>query len=216
MGAHAQFAWQHDGRWLGGRTITVFDDGAAFFDGPQPARKTHSQSRGLVLEVDEAHRTVRMARSYLHHPPVLTYGFGNMQTLSDGNLVVGWGDLPVFSRIASDGAVLDQAHLPPGYASYRAYQQPWTGTPAQAPALASRRAAGRRRSRLYASWNGATGVAAWRVSTGRRPGKLRPLGQLKARSFETAVDVDITGGYAAVTALDVTGRALATSRPVRL
>ena len=216
MGPQAQFAWQHDGRWLGGRTITVFDDGAAFFDGPQPPRKTHSQSRGLVLEVDEAHRTVRMARSYLHHPPVLTYGFGNMQTLPDGNLVVGWGDLPVFSRLAPHGAVLDQAHLPPGYASYRAYQQPWIGIPAQAPALVARRGADRRRSRLYASWNGATGVAAWRVSTGRRPGKLRPLGQIKARSFESAVEVHATGGYATVTALDDTGRALATSRPVRL
>jgi hypothetical protein len=194
----------------------VFDDGAAFFDGPQPPRKTHSQSRGLVLEVDEAHGTVRMARSYLHHPPVLTYGFGIMQTLPDGNLVVGWGDLPVFSRLAPHGAVLDQAHLPPGYASYRAYQQPWIGIPAQAPALVARRGADRRRSRLYASWNGATGVAAWRVSTGRRPGKLRPLGQIKARSFESAVEVHATGGYATVTALDDTGRALATSRPVRL
>jgi hypothetical protein len=39
---------------------------------------------------------------------------------------------------------------------------------------------------------------------------------MKARSFEAAVEVDAAGGYAAVTALDDTGRALATSRPVRL
>jgi hypothetical protein len=216
MGPHARFAWQHDGRWAGARTVTVFDNGAAFFEGPQPARRTHSQSRGLVLEVDEGHRTVRVARSYGHHPPLLSYGFGDVQMLPGDDVVIGWGDLPVFSRLTFHGSVIAQAHLPPGYDSYRAYQQSWRGVPAQAPALVARRETGRPRTRLYASWNGATGVAAWRVSTGRHPGKLRPLGHAKARSFETVVEVDATGGYAAATALDHSGRALATSQPVRL
>jgi hypothetical protein len=218
MGPHAQFAWQHDGRWPGGRTVTVFDDGAAVSAGPEPqtVRKSHSQSRGLVLEVDEVHKTVREARSYRHHPPLLAYSSGNMQTLTDGQVVVGWGDLPVFSRLARSGALVYQGSLPPGYASYRAYQEPWSGAPAQPPSLVARRAVGRHRSRLFASWNGATGVAAWRVSIGRHPHELRPFGQMKARSFETAVDVDATRGYAAVTALDHAGRALATSRPVKL
>ncbi len=216
MGPHAQFAWQHDARWRGAGTVTVFDDGAAFFFGPQPARATHSQSRGLVLDLDETHKVVRTARAYVHHPRLLAYAAGNMETMPDGDVVIGWGGLPVSSRLAADGSVLAEAHLPPGYSSYRTYQQPWTGTPAHPPALVARRAAGRHRSQLYASWNGATGVAAWRVSTGRHPQKLHPLGQIKARSFETAVEIDATGGYAAVAALDHTGRALATSHPVRL
>ena len=102
MGPHAQFAWQHDGRWLGGRTITVFDDGAAFFFGPQPARATHSQSRGLVLDLDETHKVVRTARAYVHHPRLLAYAGGNMETMPDGDVVIGWGGLPVFSRLAAD------------------------------------------------------------------------------------------------------------------
>ena len=216
MGTNAQFAWQHDARWRGAGAITVFDDGAAFFEGSQPARATHSQSRGLVLAVDEAHKIVRKARSYRHRPPLLTYGFGNMQTLPDGDVVVGWGDLPVFSRLAPDGTALAEAHVPPGYASYRAYQQAWKGVPAEPPALVARRAAARHHTKLYASWNGATGVAAWRVSIGRRPGKLRPLGTVRAHSFETVARVDATGGYAAVTALDHTGHALGTSRPIKL
>ena len=176
MGPHAQFAWQHDARWLGAGTVTVFDDGAAFFYGPQPARATHSQSRGLVLDLDLTHKVVRTARAYVHHPRLLAYAGGNMETMPDGDVVIGWGGLPVFSRLAADGSALAEAHLPPGYSSYRAYQQPWKGRPARPPALVARRAAARHRSRLYASWNGATGVAAWRVSMGRHPGKLRPLG----------------------------------------
>jgi Arylsulfotransferase (ASST) len=216
MGPHAQFAWQHDARCRGAGTVTVFDDGAAFFFGAQPARATHQQSRGLVLDLDETHKVVRTARAYVHHPRLLAYAGGNMETMPDEDVVIGWGGLPIFSRLAPHGAVLAEAHLPPGYASYRAYQQPWTGTPAGPPALVASRAGSRHGSRLYASWNGATGVAAWRVSAGRDPGKLRPLGRVEAHSFETAMVIEATGGYAAVTALDGTGRALATSQPVKL
>ncbi len=215
MGTDTQFAWQHDARHVGG-TITVFDDGAAMFPAPQPWRKTHSQSRGLVLELDEARKTVRRARSYRHHPPLLAYGFGNMQTLPGGDVVVGWGELQFFSRFAPHGSLLEEARLPRGYESYRGYHQPWRGVPAYAPALTATRDAARARSKLYASWNGATGVSAWQVSVGRRPGKLRPLGHVKQHSFETAIELAATSGYAAVTALDHTGRALGTSRPVKL
>ena len=215
MGAHTQFTWQHDARQLGGKTITLFDDGAALFP-DQPPRKTSSQSRGLVLEVDEVRKTVRRTRSYHHHPPLLAYGFGNMQTLPDGDVVIGWGVFPVFSRLGPNGAVLEEAHIPQGYESYRGYHQRWTGVPAYAPALVARPDAARQGSTLYASWNGATGVTAWRVSAGRRPGKLRPLGQAKQHGFETAIALGAAGGYAAVTALDHAGRALGTSRPVKL
>jgi hypothetical protein len=216
MRANTQFAWQHDGRWLADGTITVFDDGAAFFEGPQPARATHAQSRGLALDVDETHKIVRKARAYRHQPPILTYGFGNMQTLPGFDVVIGWGDLPMFGRYTQRGALLGQAALPPGYSSYRAYQQPWKGTPAEPPAVRARRVAGRHRTSLYASWNGATGVAAWRVSLGRHPGKLRPHGRVTAHAFETAVNVDATAGYAAVSALDHAGRILGTSHTVKL
>ena len=216
MGPHAQFAWQHDGRWVGDRRITVFDDGAALFGGTQPARASHAQSRGLTLEVDEARKTVREVRSYRHHPSLLAYSFGNMQTLPDRDVVIGWGDLPVFSRFAPHGAVLAEAHLPPGYASYRAFQQPWKGVPAERPALVAARAGAQHRTKLYASWNGATAVAAWRVSLGRRPGTLRPFLRVSAHSFETPIRIDTTTGYASVTALDRRGRALGTSHPVKL
>jgi hypothetical protein len=54
------------------------------------------------------------------------------------------------------------------------------------------------------------------VSIGRRPGKLHPAGRSGHHGFETAIDVGATSGYAAVTALDHAGRALHTSRPVKL
>ena len=50
MGSGAQFAWQHDARQVSDSLLTVFDNGT---NGPT---KTESQSRGLVLNVDETHR----------------------------------------------------------------------------------------------------------------------------------------------------------------
>src|SRR5947209_10555223 len=103
MAPDTQFAWQHDGRQVDGQTITVFDDGAAFFEGNHRYRQTHSQSRGLALRVDHGARKVNLGRSYRHRPELTTGGFGNMQTLPDGDVVVGWGDLPVFSQFEASG-----------------------------------------------------------------------------------------------------------------
>jgi hypothetical protein len=216
MGHGTQFAWQHDARQVDNRTITVFDDGAAFFEGNHRYRQTHSQSRGLALDVDHGARKVHLGRSYRHRPELITGGFGNMQTLPDGDVVVGWGDLPVFSRFDASGNALEDVNVPAIYASYRGYHQPWAATPAQRPAAAARRHPGGRATTVYASWNGATGHSAWAVRAGPHPSKLRRMAIRRREGFETAIDVPRTGGYVSVTALDSAGRALAHSLPIRL
>lgn len=216
MGDRAQFAWQHDGRQIDERTITVFDDGAAFFDGKQHFRTTHSQSRGLALEVDHAASKVAVRHSYHHRPPLLAGGYGNMQTLPGGDVVIGWGNLPAFSQLTAGGSRVEELDLPFGYASYRGYRQPWTGTPDARPAVAVRRAQGGQVSTVYVSWNGDTRCAAWGVRAGNERSRLRPVAVHPRAGFETAIDLAATRGYVAVTALDGTGRVLAESRPVRL
>ena len=42
---------------------------------------------------------------------------------------------------------------------------------------------------VWASWNGATGVARWRVLAGPRPGSLRPVTVGPKRGFETAATI---------------------------
>ena len=67
---------------------------------------------------------------------------------------------------------------------------------------------------VYASWNGATQVTAWRVLGGSRRGALHALGSsTKRRGFETAIPVGSTPPFLAVQALGAGGRVLGTSVP---
>jgi hypothetical protein len=216
MGQGAQFAWQHDGRQPDEETVTVFDDGAAFFEGNHRFRTTHSQSRGLALSVDHAARTVAVNHSYRRRPPVLSGGFGNLQTLPDGNVVVGWGNLPLASEFSPDGALVQELDLPVVYASYRAYRQPWKGTPGERPAVAVTRGSDGRKTTVHVSWNGSTECSSWRVRAGADPTRLHPVATHRRTDFETAIDVPVSSGYVEVAALDGAGRALARSDPARV
>lgn len=208
MGQDSQFFWQHDARSVGGQTITLFDDGAG------PA-KSESESRAIVLQVDQAARTVRLVRSYRHPNPLLADAMGSARTLPDGHVIVGWGSEPYVSEFAPDGRLLVDAHLESGSASYRAFRHPWIGRPIEPPVAASRRAANGR-SGLYVSWNGATDVAHWQISTGSSPDTLRPVGIARRRGFETEIPLAVGHGYARATAVDAAGRRLASSAVVRL
>jgi hypothetical protein len=216
LGAGARFAWQHDAAQASAGRITVFDNGAAVFGGGHPGRKHESQSRALVLDVHEGRRTVELARAYHHHPPVLTVGYGSVQTLPDGDVVIGWGNVPSFTHLKAGGAVLDEVTLPVAYSSYRAFRQSWSGKPNDRPALAGLRAGAGRASTLYVSWNGATEVAAWELSAGPSAGRLHPVARSRRTGFETEIRISATHGYAAATALDRAGHPLGTSEAIRL
>jgi hypothetical protein len=211
----AQFSWQHDARWPHPATITLFDDGEAAFDDGSGMSDIESQSRGIVLKLDEARRTVSLARSYRHPRPLLANAMGSFQTLPDGNVLLGWGSSAVSSEFSGAGKLLTDWTLGAKNTSYRAYRYEWAGQPASLPAIAARRT-GRHASTLYVSWNGATTVTHWMVHAGSRPGALQPVGIASRRGFETVIPLRIGSGYVQVSALDRTGRRLATSKAVRL
>lgn len=212
----AQFAWQHDGRQVNERTITVFDDGAAFFVGKHRLRSTHRQSRGLTLSVDHGAGQVAVKHVYDHHPPLLAGGYGNMDTLTNGDVVVGWGNLPAFSQYAPDGTLVEELDLPYVYASYRAHRRPWVGAPDDTPAVAVRRRRGHPGVTVFVSWNGDTRCAAWRIRAGSQPHRLHHVSTHRRTGFETAIDLPVSGGYVEVTALDHRHRRLSRTSPVKI
>lgn len=67
----------------------------------------------------------------------------------------------------------------------------------------------------YASWNGATRVARWRVLAGRGAHKMHVVAVTAKRGFETAITIRPHADLAVV-ALDRSGRVLSRSRTVRL
>ena len=209
LGPKTRFSWQHDARQPTPDTITLFDDGAG-------ERATESQSRGVVLGVDFRRRTINLDRAYHHPTPILTYSMGSMQQLSDGNVMVDYGSVPVLSEFSADGALISDLQLAAAQASYRGLRFPWSGTPTDLPAVAASSGPTTGTSTLYVSWNGATSVASWQVGTGPSPGSLAPGAVTPRDGFETAITVQSASGYAAVTALDSSGQPLATSSPVNL
>ncbi len=93
MGPGTKTAWQHDGRVLADGEITLFDDGS------NPP--VHAQSRALRIRLNQQTHTATLTKAYVHpDAQLLSSSQGNMQTLADGNAVVGYGGVPQISEYA--------------------------------------------------------------------------------------------------------------------
>jgi hypothetical protein len=229
LGPGATPAWQHDAIQQPDGAITFFDNGAT------PV--VHPQSRGIELALDTANMTATLVRSYEHKNPLVAGSQGNVQALAGGDWVVGWGQAGYLSEVNPAGQVLFNAHLPPEWESYRTFAYPWSGQPAEPPALAvaeepasttstaggkagAKAAAGNAAvpgTVVYASWNGATEVAFWRVLAGPSPSSLAPVATAPKSGFETAIatPASVAGGYVVVQALAGSGAVLGTSRTIK-
>jgi Arylsulfotransferase (ASST) len=207
LGPGTGTAWQHDPRELAGGEISIFDNGAS--------PRVHGQSRGIVVSIDSQRRAATLVSQLTHTGPLVAESQGNMQALSDGDWFVGWGQVPDFSEFDASGQLLFDAHLPPGEQSYRAFRFPWTGAPSHRPALALASGAGGA-STAYASWNGATGIAAWRVLAGSAPGGQQVVAQAPRGGFETAFPLPSSAGpYVTAQALGADGNVLGTTPTAR-
>jgi hypothetical protein len=205
-GPGTRTAWQHDPRPLANGTISIFDNGAS--------PRVHGESRGIVLEVNPQQRNARLVAQFTHVAPLVAESQGNMQALENGDWFLGWGQLPFFSEYGPDGTLLFDAHFPTHTQSYRSFRFPWTGTPSHGPAFVLQ--TGRGPATVFASWNGATLVASWRVLAGRDPATLAPVAQVPRSGFETPIALPggTTGPDLAVQALDSGEHVLATSAAV--
>jgi hypothetical protein len=207
MGSGAAFAFQHDVRLRSddGRMVTAFDDGA----GPPTV---HAQSRAITLRLDRRRGIAELVGENKHSPALLANYEGDAQLLSNGDEFVGWGQQPYFTEFDPQGRVVYDGRFVDNNSSYRVYRLPWRGTPRTPPAVStSPRGA---RIMVYASWNGATDVAAWRVLAGASAGALRAAGTAARRGFETRITV-ASAPYVAVQALAGDSRVLGVSKVIR-
>jgi hypothetical protein len=198
MGEGTGFAFQHDARRHPDGTITLFDNrGAAMRD----------QSRGIRLGIDEAAMTTTLRQEFTHpEEPFATYQ-GNVQVLPNGNVFVGWGSEPYFSEFTKDGGLLYHAAFAPWGESYRAFRLPWSGRPDGDPTVSVGGGKGEKVT-LYASWNGATEVAAWQVLAGPGPEELEIVDSVSRHGFETVIEVETAEPFVGVRAQDRSGGAL--------
>jgi Arylsulfotransferase (ASST) len=212
------FQFQHDARFVPGG-ISLFDDGGL---AAPPDGGPYGPSRGLILNLDAQTRTAGLAHAYYHDPALFANSQGNLQVLSNGDVLVGWGsDGPpagplssYFTEYSSSGTVIADYVLAGQDVSYRAYTLPWVGLPLTKPGVAAVDASGR--TTVYASWNGSTETHAWELLAGHSRASMAPVSITPRNGFETAIATAAAGPFYEVKALDAAGKVLKTSAVVRV
>ncbi|HXB15948.1 MAG TPA: arylsulfotransferase family protein [Solirubrobacteraceae bacterium] len=206
IGSGAHFYWQHDAEWRPGGLISLFDNGST-----PPKEK---QSRGLLLEPNEATHAVTLRRAFTNPSRrLLASSQGNTLELPGGDWLMGYGGLPNFTEYDSAGHVLLDGTLGKNVQDFKTFIEPWSGHPSGAPALAAKASGGG--LSVAVSWNGATEVASWRVLAGSSASALSPAASAAKRGFETTIAVPGKGPWVKVEALDPQGNAIGASATVK-
>ncbi len=209
------FSYQHDARELPNGDITVFDN--------QGTQEQPAPSVAMEYRLDETNKTATQVWGFTHTPPVFGTFMGNVQRLSDGNSVIGWGApsqakgyaFVTMTEVNPDNQVVLELTLDQPYVSYRAFRFPWQGTPATPPVLAYKMNNGT--LTLGYSWNGATDVASYQVSGGTSPRALNLIENTPKTDFETQSqfnNLPANECYFQVAAMDNNGNILAHSNIV--
>jgi hypothetical protein len=203
LGSGVAFAWQHDAQQLPDGTISLFDNEAS------PGEAT--QSRVIDIALDQRAHTATLVRQ-LTHPgeAILSDSQGDAQLLPNGDNFVGWGQPGAVSELSASGQLTFELRLATPAGTYRAFRYAWLGQPTTRPALAVAAPAGGH-TELYASWNGATDVASWRVLAGASSRALRSVLVKPAAGFETAIAAPTTLRFIRVDALSASGAVLGSS-----
>ena len=218
--AKARFYWQHDARLQHHDELSIFDDGCCNLL-PTGLAPPEQAAHGLILKLNFAKHTATVLHQYLHTPSIDVASQGDVELERNGNVFIGWGQLPYFSEYTFSGKLLYSVSLPAADESYRALRLPWSGMPTGRPSAAAERKGAR--VTVYASWNGATAVKRWRVFAASSAKRLRaavrtgrPAAERRDRSFQTPIAIAGQEKVLEVQALAGNGKVLGTSRPVIL
>ncbi|TRM57119.1 ASST-domain-containing protein [Schizophyllum amplum] len=209
MGTDADFSWQHDGRWRSANTISLFDNAGTI------AQQDRLSSRGIVLNIDTTAMTAELVTQYLPSTKAISRSQGNTQVLENGNVVIGWGQEPLFGEYDSAGNQLWELRFAvSSVQAYRTYRFDWTATPSTPPSLAVIGSDSNRTA--YAWWNGATEVATWGLYGSSDSGESVNLANATRIDFETPIAFEQLENYTSYTvaALDASGQVLGTSDAV--
>ncbi|KAF7321201.1 hypothetical protein HMN09_00208700 [Mycena chlorophos] len=223
--ADAAFFWQHDARWHGADTISVFDDGAAAF-GDAVEIVEEPFGSGKILRLNEEEKTYELVQRFEPFPNASPSFAEGSTELYDSQVVVGYGTNPwitvhdldtqkvLFSAvIGPNNASLWAEGAITNYRAYRTTKSVWVGQPGTAPSIAVDSENGT--GTVYVSWNGATQVDRYVLYTGTTAETVdTALRTVKRTGFETALSAEGSLGYVRVEALAVDGRVLGSTEVV--
>ncbi|HTT89118.1 MAG TPA: MFS transporter [Acidimicrobiales bacterium] len=209
--ANASFEWQHDVQLHDGSIVTMFDDDCCQITGAGTYLAPAGPSRALELRLNMSDHTVSLVAQYTHGQDFDSAYMGDNQLLANGNVFVGWGSQPYFSEYTKSGKLVLDASLPFPDLSYRATVGTWVGLPDYPPKGAARQTTSGETT-VYASWNGATQVASWKVLAGSDDHDLTVVARSAKTGFETGVSVKGKFTSFEVQALNSKGQVIGTSK----
>jgi hypothetical protein len=142
-------------------------------------------SNGLLLYVDIQDRNISLIQAF-EDPSDVIYSTsqGSYDALSNGNVLIGYGDIPTIKEFGSDGSIRMTIDFGLTAQCYRAYRQMWEATPAYAPAVVGSQGKG------WVSWNGDTRTTQWVIYTGTSNSSM--VSTVNRTGFET--EFNITNG----------------------
>lgn len=217
------FSWQHDARFrYEDETTTII----SFFDNAgvginEESKTTGNWSRAVVVELNTSVKpmTTRVLHSYDRPDHEISIARGNMQTLPNDNVFIGWATRGLISELTQDGSPVMQAEFQDGKMStYRSYKFNFTGRPRLPPVTRSivyGSTPEDANTFHYFSWNGATDLHSWNLygASSNSPDSFSLLKNVVKTDFETTY---MTEGYVAfvyVEAVGVEGQVMGRSIP---
>lgn len=142
--------------------LSIFDNGVTHSTDPRPPA---GSSAAIVVLLDLEARTGQVLERYVQPEGMFGVMFGSVDFLTNGDRFIGWGGQRSLSRYRQNNELVFHAELAdaamPTF-SYRASTGPWIGLPTTKPDVFSYSWTCAWQTTMYASWNGATEVRAWR------------------------------------------------------
>ncbi len=212
LGSGAAFQWQHDVELRPGSTVTMYDDHCCQLTSGGTNVKATGPSRGLELKLDQQ-KPHRYARGPVHpreaaSPPTTwaTRSFSPTATCSS----VGARN-PTSRSTAARASCCSTGNSRGRTSPTEPRSSRGSACRSPHPSAPPRKTDGR--TTVYASWNGATRLASWRVLAGAGAGRLTAVATTAKSGFETAIPMPATYESFEVQALDADGRVIGASRP---
>lgn len=201
------FSFQHDARLTADGTLSVYDNGD---QRPVPF------SRAAFFRINTAARTVTGVGDLRHEPDLYGVAQGDAERLPAGHTLVYFAGTQATAHateFAADGTVVQEVDLPQ---SYRVSKQEWTGVPATAPTMSVAHTASG--DAVAVSWNGATSVANWKISTGASATALKHTVVAAATGYETTIPLVAAtrSAFVRATALSAGGQVLGSTTTVQI
>jgi len=157
----------------------------------------------LEFHIDLTTKNVTLLKNVSDpHDPQYAGSQGDYEALPNGNVLLGYGQLPVFKEFGPRGDVRLPTHwsVPNvSSSSYRSFRLDWQALPAAAPIVVAEAGS------AFFSWNGATDITAWQVYKGLTASTLKLTKTVANAGFETEASISTGTKFVKVGALGCFG-----------